>query len=362
MTERPQPQPGILEIAPYVAGKSGAPGATAPIKLSSNESPLGCSPKAVEAFKAMADRLADYPDSSAAKLRTAVGETYGLDPSRLVVGAGSDELLHLIAQAYLGHGTEAVMSQYGFLVYPIVTRAAGAELVVAPENDYRTDVDAILGAVTEKTRVVFLANPNNPTGTHIGPAELARLHAGLRPDILLVLDAAYAEYIDDENYEPGIDLVDRSENVVMTRTFSKIGLANLRVGWLYGPPHVVDVLNRIRGPFNVNGAALAAAEAAVRDTGFTARLREHNSKWRDWLTAELSGNAMRVLPSQCNFILVFFPDEEGRTAADANALLTKNNLIVREMGAYGMPDALRISIGTEEAMRKVAEVLKGLGQ
>ena len=360
MTDRPVPQPGILEIAPYVPGRSSAPGKDRVIKLSANESPLGASPKAIEAYRAMAETLEIYPEGSSRALRAALGETNGIDPDRIVVGAGSDEVLHLLAQTYIGEGDEAVMSQYGFMVYPIVTRAAGGTPVVAAETDYRADVDALLAAVTERTKIVFLANPNNPTGSYLDAAALDRLHAGLPETVLLVIDSAYAEYVTADDYGVGISLVERSENVVMVRTFSKMGLAAARVGWLYGPGHLVDAVNRIRGPFNVSVPGQAAAEAAARDLAFTHRLREHNEKWRAWLTNQLDGNRMRVLPSQGNFILVLFPDTPGQRAADANAALLERGLVVREMGGYGISNGLRISIGSPEAMEAVADCLKNL--
>jgi histidinol-phosphate aminotransferase len=355
MTNRPMPQPGILAIAPYVPGKSGAPGSDA-IKLSSNESPLGASPRAIAAFASVADHLEIYPEGTSKVLRTALGEVHGIDPEKIVCGNGSDDILHLLAQVYLGEGDQAVMSEYGFSVYPIVTKAAGAEIVMASETDYAADVDALLAAVTEKTRLVFLANPNNPTGTCLGAEALARLHAGLRPDILLVIDSAYAEYVTAEDYTPGIDLVEANENVVMVRTFSKMGLAAARVGWMYAPDHVVDAINRIRGPFNVNlGGQLAAAEA-TRDVAFNARLKAHNAQWRDWLTAQLGSNRLRVIPSQANFIMVLFPDADAaQSAFDA---LFAQGLVVRQIGVYGIPQGLRISIGTEQAMRRVADILK----
>ena len=357
MSDRPVPQPGILDISPYVPGKAGAPGSNA-IKLSSNESPLGASPKAMAAFASVLEHLDIYPEGSSKILRTALGEVHGLDPERIVCGNGSDDLLHLLAQCYLGQGDEAVMSQYGFSVYPIITLAAGAKIVMAPETDYTANVDALLAAVTERTRMVFLANPNNPTGTYLSSAEVARLHAGLRPDILLVIDSAYAEYVTAADYSVGIDLVDAAENVVMVRTFSKMGLAAARIGWIYGPAHVVDAINRIRGPFNVNLPAQLAGAAAARDTEFTARLRAHNARWRDWVSAELSSNRMRVIASQANFILVLFPSPAEADAA-FEALWNKG-LIVRQIGSsYGIADGLRISIGTEAAMRGVVEVLKG---
>ncbi|WP_375452426.1 histidinol-phosphate transaminase [uncultured Devosia sp.] len=356
MSPRPTPQPGILDIAPYLPGRAGAPGSTA-IKLSSNESPLGASPLAIAAFASAAEHLEIYPEGSSKILREALGEVHGIAADRIVCGNGSDDLLHLLAQCYLGAGDEAVMSQYGFSIYPIVTTAAGARIVPAAEADYTADVDALLAAVTERTRMVFLANPNNPTGTYLSASEVARLHAGLRPDILLVIDSAYAEYVTAPDYSVGIDLVEQADNVVMVRTFSKMGLAAARIGWLYGPAHLVDAINRIRGPFNVNLPAQLAGAAAARDTEFTQRLRAHNARWRESLSAQLGSNAMRVIRSEANFILVLFASSAEADAA-FEALWDKG-LIVRQLGAaYGIANGLRISIGTEAAMRGVLETLQ----
>lgn len=362
MTEtsaRPVPQPGIMRIAPYVQGKSQAVPGVVPIKLSANESPLGASPKAIEAYKAMADRLDIYPEGSSKLLREALGEVHGIDPARILCGGGSDEVLHLLAQTYLGEGDEAVMSQYGFNVYPIITRGASAEIVMAPELDYRASVDNILAAVTERTKIVFLANPNNPTGTYLPASEVERLHAGLRPDILFILDSAYAEYVTADDYSVGIDLVNRADNVVMVRTFSKMGLAALRIGWMYAPPDIIDAVNRLRGPFNVSVPAQAAGAAAARDTAFTRALKEHNALWRDWLSAALHSNAIRIIPSQANFVMALFADPE--TAKSAFNALLERGLIVREIGGYGIHNGLRISIGREAHMRGVAEVLTQFG-
>src|SRR3954451_17589527 len=241
---RPQPRQGVLEIDAYVPGKSSAPGVDKIFKLSSNETPLGPSPKAIAAYNAVARHLEDYPDGSASDLREAIGRVFGLDPDRIVCGAGSDDLLNLLARAYLADGDEAIHTTHGFLVYPIATLGTGAKPVVAAEKNYTADVDAILAAVTPRTKIVFLANPNNPTGTYVPFDEVKRLHAGLPPDVVLVLDAAYAEYVRRNDYESGIELVATTDNTVMCRTFSKIhGLAALRLGWLYGPAHVVDALN-----------------------------------------------------------------------------------------------------------------------
>jgi histidinol-phosphate aminotransferase len=356
---RPQPRPGVLDIAAYIPGKSHAPGVAKVFKLSSNETPLGPSANAVAAYRAVGEHLEDYPDGSSSELRQAIGAAFGLDPARIVCGAGSDDLLNLIARAYLTDGDEAIHATHGFLVYPIATLGAGAKPVVAPETNYTVSVDAMLAAVTEKTKVVFLANPNNPTGTYVPFDEVKRLHNGLPPHVLLVLDAAYAEYVQRNDYESGIELVATSDNVVMCRTFSKIyGLAALRLGWMYGPPHVVDAINRIRGPFNVNAPAIAAGIAAIRDLAHVERAREHNSQWLGWLMEEIAKLGLKVTPSVANFVLIHFPDTPGRTAKEADAFLTKRGLILRQVTAYKLPNALRMTVGSEEANRLVVQALK----
>lgn len=354
---RPRPRPGILGIAPYIPGKSGAAGAKVH-KLSSNESPLGASPAAIAAFEAAARSLELYPDGSAAALREAIAARYGIEADRIVCGAGSDELLQLIAHAYLSPGDEAVYSQHGFLVYPIAIQANGARAVVAPERDHVADVDALLACVSARTRIVFLANPNNPTGTYLPVSEVHRLHASLPGNCLLVIDAAYAEYVRRNDYESGIDLAGSKDNVITTRTFSKIyGLASLRLGWAYGPAHIIDVLNRIRGPFNVNAPAIAAGVAAIGDAHFVERAIAHNDSWLPWLARELSALGLIVTPSAGNFLLVHFPGGE-RDAPAADAFLTSRGIVLRRMEAYGLPHALRMTIGSEEANRAVVAALK----
>jgi histidinol-phosphate aminotransferase len=355
---RPQPRPGVLAIEAYVPGKSEAPGVARVFKLSSNETPLGPSPKAIAAYRGVADQLQDYPDGSASDLREAIGRAFGLDPARIVCGAGSDDLIALLARAYLGDGDEAIHTTHGFLMYPIATMGCGAKPVVAAEKNYTADVDAILCAVTSRTRIVFIANPNNPTGTYLPFDEVKRLHTGLPANVVLVLDAAYAEYVRRNDYESGIELVATSDNVVMCRTFSKIhGLAALRLGWLYGPAPIVDAINRIRGPFNVNAPAIAAGIAAIEDTAHVAFSREHNTRWLAWLTEEIGKLGLTVTPSVANFVLIHFPSEKGRTAQDADAFLTARGLILRQVGAYRLPNALRMTIGTEEANRLVVAAL-----
>jgi histidinol-phosphate aminotransferase len=356
--QRPQPRPGVLAIEPYVPGKSSATGVRRIFKLSSNETPLGPSAKAVAAFREVGDHLQDYPDGASTALREAIGHAFGLDPERIVCGAGSDDLLNLLADAYLRDGDEAIHTTHGFLVYPIATLGSGATPVAVAEKNYTADVDAILAAVTERTKVVFLANPNNPTGTYVPFDEIRRLQHGLPPHVLLVLDAAYAEYVRRNDYEAGIELVATSDNVVMCRTFSKIhGLAALRLGWLYGPAHLVDAVNRIRGPFNVNAAAMAAGIEAIKDGTHIDASRAHNERWLAWLQEQIPQLGLRVTPSVANFVLIHFPDVEGATAAEADAFLTCRGLILRRVTAYKLPNALRMSVGSEEANRLVIAAL-----
>jgi histidinol-phosphate aminotransferase len=359
-TRGPRPRPGVLDIAPYVPGTSALPGARPVIKLSSNETPFGPSPRAVEAYVAAAKHLSRYPDGSARPLREALAKLYGLDAARIVCGAGSDELLNLLAQAYLGPGDEAIYTAHGFLVYKIAILASGAAPVVAPETNLTTDVDAILACVSPRTRLVFIANPNNPTGTYLSFDEVRRLRAGLPDDVLLVLDAAYAEYVRKNDYEAGIELVATTPNTVMTRTFSKIyGLASLRIGWAYCPPAVADVLNRIRGPFNVSGPAIAAGVAALEDQAWVQRAVAHNETWRARMSEALSAIGIGVTPSAANFLLLHFPKGNGRSAPEADKFLHERRIILRRIEEYGLPGALRMTIGTEEENRAVLDALTG---
>jgi len=352
-----KPNPGILEITPYVGGRAGAHGVDEPVKLSSNESALGPSPAAVAAFREAAMGLEFYPEGGATVLRDAIAETYGLDPSRIVCGNGSDELLTLLASAYVKPGDEVMFSAHGFIVYRMIALSHAAVPVSVPEKNLRTDVDAMLAAVTPKTRIVYLANPNNPTGSYLSHDEVRRLHAGLQPDTLLVLDAAYAEYVKRNDYEAGIELVANYSNVVMTRTFSKVyGLASLRVGWAYCPAAVADVLNRIRGPFNVNTPAQRAAAAAIRDRAHVDASLAHNENWLGWLIGNVRALGLKVDDSVGNFALIQFRDV--KQATDADHFLTARGLILRGVTAYGLPHCLRVTVGSERANRRVVDALR----
>jgi histidinol-phosphate aminotransferase len=360
-TRGPRPRPGVLDIAPYVPGASALPGARPVIKLSSNETPFGPSPRAVEAYLGAAASLSRYPDGSARPLREALATPYGLDPARIVCGTGSDELLNLLACAYLGPGDEAIYSAHGFLVYKIAILARGATPVAAPETNLTADVDAILACVTARTRLVFIANPNNPTGTYLPFDEVKRLRAGLPDDVLLVLDAAYAEYVRKNDYEAGIELVATTPNTVMTRTFSKVyGLASLRIGWAYCPTEVADALNRIRGPFNVSGPAIAAGVASLEDPAWVQRAVQHNETWCASMSEALAGLGIGVTPSAANFLLLHFPKGNGRSAPEADAFLHERRIIFRGVAEYGLPDSLRMTIGTEDENRAVLDALTTL--
>jgi histidinol-phosphate aminotransferase len=352
----PAPSPGILAIEPYVGGDSSVPGRNRIFKLSSNESPLGPSPRAIEAYRSVAADLARYPAGDADELRAALAQRHGFPASQITVGAGSDEILHLIAQAYLGPGDEAIFTEHAFLVYRIVTLAANARPVIAPEKNCRADVDAILSRVTSRTKLVFLANPNNPTGSYLSRDELAHLHGALPPDILLVIDAAYAEYVGAANYSAGSELVAEFGNVVMTRTFSKAyGLAGLRLGWAYCPPHVRGVLERIRGPFNTSVPAQAAGQAALEDRAHLERAVAHNARWLGELGVGLRALDLKVLPSAGNFLLIDFGSSRAMRTADA--ALREAGLILRGVTNYGFDSALRLSVGPDEANRAVLDTL-----
>jgi histidinol-phosphate aminotransferase len=354
----PVPRPGILDIAPYVGGEARIAGIARPIRLASNESALGPSPKAMAAYLALAHEIHRYPEGSAELLREAIGRQHRLDPVRIVCGAGSDELIGLLLRAYAGPGDEVLYSRHGFLMYPIGAQAVGATPVAVPERDLTADVDGILARVSERTRLVFIANPNNPTGTYLPAREIARLHAGLPPNVVLAIDAAYSEFVNRNDYEPGIGLVDRAENVVMLRTFSKIyALAGLRLGWAYCPPAIADILNRVRGPFNVSTPALAAGIAALDDTEALARARAHNDHWQPWLSERLAALGLPLTPSVGNFVLPRFPDDPRRDAEAAFVFLQSRGILTRKVGGYGLPQHLRITIGTGAEMEKLMAAL-----
>ena len=354
----PAPRPGVLDIAAYVPGKDHAPGVARVFKLSANETPLGPSPKAREAFRHAADHLELYPDGQASELREAIAAVHGLNPANIMCGNGSDELLGLLCHVYLGAGDEAIITEHGFLVYKIQIMAAGAAPVTVKEKDCTVDIDAILAAVTPRTKMVFIANPGNPTGTYVPVSEIRRLHAGLPKHVILVLDAAYAEYVRRNDYEAGLELVSGNRNVVMTRTFSKVyGLAALRIGWMYGPAGILDALNRVRGPFNMNAPAIAAGAAAIQDQAFIEKAVEYNNLWIGKLTQAFEAIGLGVTPSVTNFVLIHFPDIEGKRAADADAFLTSRGYILRAVKGYGFANSLRMSVGPEEANRGVIEAL-----
>lgn len=355
-----KPRSGILKIpAAYAQGQSELDGVPKPVKLSSNESEFGPSPKAIEAYRAESTRLHRYPDGAQSVLREALAEAYDIDPKQVICGNGSDELILLLTRAYAGPGDEVLISECGFEMCRIHALAQGADVVVAPEKDYVIDVDAILARVSEKTRLVPIANPNNPTGTFLPGSELQRLHDGLPEHTLLLIDSAYAEYVTAGEYESGIAMVGSADNVVMTRTFSKIyGLSGLRIGWAYCPVEVIDILQRIRTPFNTNRAALAAALAALQDKEYTAKVRSHNASWIARMSAELNSIGVKVVPSVANFILMIFPDGPGHDADAAAKYLQSQGIIPRPVNAGGPTNCLRITIGLDEHNEAVLKALR----
>lgn len=358
LAPRPTPKPGILDISPYVPGKSKAEGFAHPVKLSSNENILGCSPAAKVAFAAAAGRMNLYPDGRSSALRAAIAKRYDLEPERLVFGCGTDELLHLINQVYIEPGDNIVQGQYAFGAYAIGARAAGGEVRSAPEPHLRLDVDELLKCVDERTRLVFVTNPANPTGTWLSGDSLGRLHAGLPPSVMLVVDAAYAEFATDAAFDDGLDLARGAANIIVTHTFSKIhGLAALRVGWAYAPMEAADAIDRIRAPFNTSIAGQDAAVAALADTEFQARSLALVEQWRPWLTQQLGGLGLETTPSAANFVLARFPTTPGRTAPEAEAFLAARGYLTRGVSSYGLPEHLRITIGLEEHNRAVIAAL-----
>ncbi|RUS59823.1 histidinol-phosphate transaminase [Pseudorhodobacter sp. E13] len=354
MTSEIRPQPGIMDIALYEGGAATVAGKSNTIKLSSNENPFGPSDKAKEAFSRSVHQLHRYPSTDHAALRAAIAEVQGLDADRVICGVGSDEIIHFLCQAYAGPGDEVLFTEHGFLMYRISAMAAGATPVEVAERDRTTDIGNLLAACTERTKLVFIANPNNPTGTMISAAEVAQLAEGLPPQAILVLDGAYAEYVD--GYDGGLSLINARDNVVMTRTFSKIyGLGGLRIGWGYGPKAIIDVLNRIRGPFNLSNTQLEAAEAAMRDQDYISRCRADNARMRTWLAEALAELGVPSDTSLANFVLARFADAAEAEACDA--YLRDQGLIVRRVVGYKLPHCLRITVGDESACRRVAHAV-----
>ena len=350
------PRPGIMDAPVYVPGEHKVQGHENPAVLSANENPYGPSPKAIEAYSAAAGNLHRYPDGGSRKLRDSIAKIHDIDASRVTCGAGSDEIITFLTRCYAGPGDEVLYSQYGFLMYPIAALTVGATPVTAPETDLRTDINAVLDKINDNTKIIFIANPNNPTGSYLTRDEIVTLADNVPPSCLLVIDAAYAEFVDDEDYSSGLDLVDRYDNLVMTRTFSKAyGLASLRIGWCYASAEVTDVLNRVRGPFNLSAASQAAGLAAMEDQDYIKRTVADNNRWRDYLTGSLRQSGIEVPPSVGNFILAGFGDVEKADAAYTH--LESVGIIARKMGGYGLPSYIRISIGTEDEVKRTADAL-----
>jgi len=355
----PLPKPGLMDIHAYVPGKSKVEGIAEPMKLSANENALGSSPKAREAYAQAIQHLHMYPDPSAAIVRKAIAERFKLEPERLIFGCGSDEVFQVLNQAYLEPGDNIVQGAHGFAAFAIGAKACQAEVRMAPEPNYRIDVDEMLACVNERTRLVFLANPGNPTGTWIPFSEVRRLHEGLPPSVVLVLDGAYGEFALDPAFDDGLELARRSSNIVVTHTFSKLhGLAGLRIGWGYAPNEIVAAYDRIRPPFNTSIPAQLAAVAALGDEEFQQASIALTEQWRPWLAQQLGGLGLEAVgPSAANFVLVGFPKVPGRTAIEAEAYLASRGYLVRGVSNYGLPDHLRITIGLDEHNRAVIDAL-----
>jgi histidinol-phosphate aminotransferase len=353
----PSPRPTVAAMARYNPNLS-APKSGRIIRLSANEGALGPSPKAMQALAEVGSQVHHYPEEEPRALAETIGQVHGLDPERMVFGCGSDELIQALCQAYVDPGDEVIHTEYGFVMYPMSVTVAGGTPVSAPDIDYRVNVDAILERVTERTRVVFLANPNNPTGSYLSRTEVARLHRGLPENVLLVIDAAYAEFVSRDDYSDGSELVEASENVIMLRTFSKLyAMAGLRLGWGYGPREVINAMHVVKQPFGANRGAVAAASAAIQDTDFVKRSVEHNETWQPWTKARFEALGLSCLPSVTNFLMVRFPEEPGRTAAEAGEFLGERGILTRGMAGYGAAEFLRLSIGTEEEMRIVVDTV-----
>ena len=360
----PKPLPGLSRIAPYVAGDSEIEGKENVVKLASNEGAFGPSPRTIAALQEAAQDYHRYPDGDSREVREIIAARHNVAFEQVICGCGSDELINLLCRSYAGPGDQILYSAHGFAMYPIYGLTVGADVVAAPETGITVNVDNMLAAVEERTRLVFLANPNNPTGTYLPEAELRRLHAGLRNDILLVVDCAYEEYIDEPDYVNALDMVREYKNVVVLRTFSKIyGMGGIRLGWGYFPPEVADIMNRMRSPFNVSYPAQVAGAVALHDTDFIKMSQAHNKKWLSWTTDQLRNLGLTVPDSYANFVIARFPpvgpfdSAENRDASAADSFLKSRGIIVRQLSAYGLPDALRISIGLEEEMRKVVKTL-----
>jgi histidinol-phosphate aminotransferase len=364
MTDNPKPLPQLATVTPYVPGEAPKPGKGPSYKLASNENPLGASPRAKQVYVDLAAKMELYPDGAARELKAALAKKHGLDPARLVLGAGSDDIFLMLGRAYLGPGDESISTKHAFAIYAIIAQQQGAKVVEVPEKNFTADVDAILKAVTPRTKLVWLANPNNPTGTYLSYEEVKRLHAGLPEHVLLVLDGAYAEFVKKNDYASGIELASQFGNVIITRTFSKLyGLAGLRVGWGYAPPHVVDAIERVRMPFNVSLPAQAAAIAALEDDAFTDESLLHNERELPRLAEGLKALGLEVIDGVGNFVVAKFPETKGKTAAEALAYLKERGVTVRGLAGYHMPNHLRVSVGTVDgntaALRLFKEFLAG---
>jgi|TARA_B110000971_G_scaffold105454_1_gene108260 histidinol-phosphate aminotransferase len=355
------PKQGLASIDYYMVGISKLPGWDEPIKLSSNESVLGMSPMAIEAAQRAIQSSHLYPEVDTETLAEALAERYQLKPECMAFGPGSDEVLQRLVNTFSGPGEELVYSKNAYMQFPIYAKVAGATPVAADDSDFHYDVDKILSKLSDKTRIVLLANPDNPSGTCLSGTEMRRLHAGLSDNVLLIIDSAYEEFASQDDFESGTNLVHEFDNVVVTRSFSKVyGLAGLRLGWCYGPDWLVDVITKIGPSFPANTASYAAGIAAVEDTGHVDKVLRHNRKWIDELTRNFARLGLKVYPSQTNFVLVEFPVKLGKTAAEVNSCLNDNGIIPRQFAVKDFNNKLRFTVGKDDGMEKTIKVMQKL--
>ena len=352
------PKPKKINAEKYITGLSLFKQKVAKIKLSANESALGPSPKAIKEYNKVAKNLKRYPDSDGVYLKNTLSKKFKLDPNRIILGSGSDQIFELVCKAFLNKNDEVIVPEYSFIIYRIYSKIYGAKIKYAKEKNFRISVKNILSKVSRKTKIVFLANPNNPTGTIVSKQELLLLRRKLRSNILLVVDDAYYEYVKDKNYLSGMKIFSKSKNVLVTRTFSKIyGLAGLRIGWGYGPKNLINALNQVKPPFNINRAALFAAAESIKDVKWLNKEIKHVNKWSKIFYKNFKDLGIETNISYGNFLLVNF-DRIRKSSKKIFLKLAKNGILVRKMDAYKIANSLRITIGNNLENKKFLNILK----
>ena len=353
------PKRGIDTIKIYKGGTSKISGIKNIIKLSSNESPLGPSKKAIDAYQKSSSKLSRYPELTAESLQQIVASKFNLNSDQIICGTGSDEILIFVALAFCSPGDEIIHAQHGFEMYPIVTKYVGAESVLAEEIDYKISINSILDNVSDSTKIIFIANPNNPTSTYLNRKELRLLMNKISKNIVVVIDAAYAEFTDADDYDRTFDLANEYENVIITRTFSKAySLAGLRLGWGYASKILIDIIKKVRPPFNLPHGAIAAGIAALHDDDHLHKVVKHNSNIKSWFIDELNNLGFKAYKTQANFVFVLIPEKENQSASIINDYLISNGIAVRYLLSYGLDNALRITLGTREELDLTIKMLK----